>query len=180
MGNAATLQEVMNKVSHQLELDAQAPAPVKALSELEAFAQIDPLLAELNKHYLDAKHTRRQAVSEYGADDPMTEMAVDMEDSAWCAVQTRYMEIRAERALMAEAQKLMEEARLEELETQKKQKERAALDRFRDMEVFSRMHDKKPAFNGADLWLLLLFLFSGQEKFFRFEHPTYSFNRIAA
>ena len=37
----------------------------------------------------------------------MAEIAIDMEDSAWCAMQTRYIELRAKRHLMARAQDMM-------------------------------------------------------------------------
>jgi hypothetical protein len=37
----------------------------------------------------------------------MADIARDMEDSAWCAMQTRYLELRAERNIMARAQDMM-------------------------------------------------------------------------
>lgn len=179
MGNAATLQEVMNAVSRQLDAAAVAAPSLAGMSELDAFIALDPLLSDLHKQYIDARHTRLQAQKEYGPDDPMTEMAIDMEDSAWCAVQTRHMEIRSQRAKMAEAQKIMEEARVEEAAQAKKQKEKDALERYRQMEFFARMNDKNK-FNGADIWLALVFLFNRDWFPFRYEQPTYSFNRCAA
>lgn len=77
------------------------------LTEMEAFIHIDGLLAGLNKQYMEAKNTRQELASTFGNDDAVTEVALDMEDSAWCAMQTRYLELRDQRELMARAQRLM-------------------------------------------------------------------------
>lgn len=83
-----------------------------ALTELQAFQILDPLLARLHKEYLDAKDHRAKAIKDFGQDDPMTDMAMLVEDSAWCAMQARYMELRADRVLMAKAQTLMKSCAL--------------------------------------------------------------------
>ena len=105
-----SLHQIMNDMVQRLdrlqpqEPKKRAPAP---LSELEAFMQMDGLLASLNKDYLEAKSQRRELAALYGDEDAMAEVAMDMEDSAWCAMQTRYLELRAERELMERAQRLM-------------------------------------------------------------------------
>ena len=55
----------------------------------------------------------------------MAEVALDMEDSSWCAMQTRYIELRQERELMEKVQRLMraseEQAELEVEKDKEKQ-----------------------------------------------------------
>ena len=171
----------MNAVSSHLEKTAFLPVMASALSELDAFVNLDPLLADLNKQYRDARANCAQAEAEFGADDPMAEMALLVQDSAWCAMQTRYMELRAEREMMARAQELMEEARLEEESRARKNRERDALDKFRNWETVLRLQKEgREKSNGADIWLAAMFLWLSEKQMFRFYHPTYSFNRLAA
>ena len=80
---------------------------MKPLSEIEAFILLDDTLENLNKQYLNAKRQANDLVNLNGADDAMADIARDMEDSAWCAMQTRYLELRAERNIMARAQDMM-------------------------------------------------------------------------
>ncbi|HPD83515.1 MAG: hypothetical protein R3D88_05700 [Alphaproteobacteria bacterium] len=116
-----SLHQIMNDMASRLEVlhvpasSKRAPTP---LSELEAFMQIDDLLMSLNKDYLEAKAQRIELVALYGSEDAMVEVIMDMEDSAWCAMQTRYLELRAERELMERAQRLMRRAE-EKIEEEK-------------------------------------------------------------
>lgn len=113
----------MNEMSQRmdalcaLEDDGCAPEP---LSELEAFISIDSRLATLNKEYLEARDYRRELANMNGCDDPMVEVAMDMEDSCWCAMQARYLKLREERQLMEQAQRLI---RASELEIEKEKEE---------------------------------------------------------
>lgn len=108
-----SLHQIMNDMVKRLDtlrpVDSKKHEP-KPLSELEAFIRIDDLLASLNKQYLEAKAQRQELVAVHGAQDAMTEIAFDMEDSAWCAMQTRYLELRVQRELMERAQRMMRQA----------------------------------------------------------------------
>lgn len=180
MGGNDTLQAIMNDVSRRLDQEPSSYAPTRAvLSEMDAFMLLDPLLASLNKEYLDAKHNRLRAEKDYGSGDGMTELAALLEDSAWCAMQTRYMEVRSERAMMAKAQDLMEESRVEELRLAKKERERDALQAFEAMQLFTRMRATREK-NYADFWLMLFMLHMDQPVLFRNNYASYPFNRIAA
>lgn len=182
MGCALNLHEIMNDVSHRL--DRVSPAIYthrrrEPLSEIQAFAQIDPLLADLCKRYGDARHERMTAEKEFGKDDGITEIALLAEDSAWCAMQTRYMELRADRAKMKWAQDVMEEERLEEEARAKAEARREALRAFDYMQMLARIQAMREK-SHADLWLALFFLLSGGQSFYRNHYPSYSFNRLAA
>lgn len=128
--------------------------PGKALSELEAFIQLDPLLSGLHKQYRDAKAKRRRSIEEHGLDSAMTEISADMEDSAWCAMQTRYLELRANRNLMREAQAMMQKSRqyIEEKQKQEKAREaKAFFERWVMLNRLEKQHDRSRVFE----WLLL-------------------------
>jgi hypothetical protein len=121
-----SLHQIMNEMATRLET-LQPATPEKRslvpLSELEAFLQMDSLLASLNKDYLDAKAQRIELIALYGNEDAMVEVAMDMEDSSWCAMQTRYIELREERELVERAQRMMR--RVEEKIEQEKARNKA-------------------------------------------------------
>ncbi len=179
MGMDKNLHQVLDEVSLRLDRDVPVSVAPKALDELQAFAILDPLLAGLHKQYQDARQQRLQSIKEYGRGDGMTDMASILEDSAWCAMQTRYMEVRAIRSLMAKAQKIMEETRLEEERAQREAKEREARQALEQMHLFAQMHERKEE-SEVGLWLALLMMYGNQQNFFRNYHPSYSFNRLAA
>lgn len=173
MGNALCLQSIMNDVSaHIVEM-----APT-VLTELQAFLLIDPLLARLHKEYLDAKDTRCKSEKDFGKDDPMTDMALLVEDSAWCAMQTRYMEVRADRALMLQAQSLMEEERAKEKQRKEREKTADALRLFDYMEMLMRVRKKE--ISSLNWVWAFIFMLDKNAFSFRTCQPTHQFNRLAA
>ena len=181
MGNIRNLQDIMNDVAHRLEQTAMETRPLKfeKIDEMQAFLYLDPLLSSLNKQYLDAKHNRIAAAKDFGADDGMTEMATLLEDSAWCAMQTRYMELRNDRELRAQANAMIEESVREEKRLRQKDKDKEALRAYEHMQMAERM--RKPRGNNDEgLWLLVLMLSVNGGEWFRPYHATHNFNRLAA
>ncbi len=179
MGTKPSLQDIMNDVSAKLDGALLAPPAVPVLTELQAFLTFDPLLAGLHKEYLDARDNRAKAVKDFGRDDAMTEMAMLVEDSAWCAMQTRYMELRADRTLMARAQGLMEEERLAAIRQREKDNARDALRYYNQLEMIAKLRRK----NESEInWtaLLLLLVLNGNLNGLRIYQPTHHFNRLAA
>lgn len=140
-----SLQQAMNRVSSGLEQTGLASPTVRQTlrEELDVFAQYDPLLADLHKQYLDAKAVCKRQVKSFGAEDPMAEVAADMEDSAWCAMQTRYMELRSERLLMARVQKEMRAERRARERLLEQEKQKRALFFFQQTEIFGRIKEKE-------------------------------------
>ncbi len=169
MGNTLCLQSIMNEVS--VHIVATAPL---VLTELQAFLHIDPLLARLHKEYLDAKDMRCKSQKDFGKDDAMTDMAMLVEDSAWCAMQTRYLEVRGDRQLMMQAQSLMEEERLKVDRKREAEKTDAALRFYHYMEIAERARKKEA---NAVNWLWALILLADDRAFnFRIYQPTHQFN----
>ncbi|PZQ43274.1 MAG: hypothetical protein DI551_12430 [Micavibrio aeruginosavorus] len=170
----------MNEVSQQLAQTPLAPEPIKgALDEMQAFVMLDPLLADLHKQYLDAKANYQSALKEFGKHDGMTEIAAQMEDSAWCAMQTRYMEVRADRAMMAQAQSMMAESIQEEKESVRNQKEQDALQAWANLQFYQSLQKKTKA--DADDALVFFYLMANmREMTYRPYHATHNFNHMAA
>lgn len=173
MGNAICLQSIMNDVSaHIVE---RTPSVV---TELQAFLIVDPLLAALHKEYLDAKETRCKSEKDFGKHDPMTDMALLVEDSAWCAMQTRYMEVRTDRVLMAQALALMEEERTNARRKREKEKAEDALRFYNTMEMLMKIRKKEAT---AVNWIwAFIFLLDQKVLSFRLFQPTHQFNSLAA
>lgn len=180
MGNVPSLQDVMNVVSRQLEAAPIVSAPVKALTEMEAFSSLDPLLSDLQKQYLDARAMRIKAARDFGSDDPMTDMAMLVEDSAWCAVQTRYMEVRDNRAMMAQAQAIMEETRIEEERVMKAKKSREADEQFKQIQFAAQMMERKKGYDGSAILLAIYVLLMMDAQGWQMMQATPQFNKLAA
>ena len=64
---------------------------------------------------------RLKAQKQYGSDDGMTELAVLNEDSAWCTMQTRYLELRNNRDSMARAKSVLAKAEYAAKRTREKE-----------------------------------------------------------
>ena len=137
-------------------------AAMKSLGELEAFIILDDLLNSLHKQYLDAKAQRKELVALGGQDDAMASVAFDMEDSAWCAMQTRYVELRAERKMMARAQDMMRrherqiEARNRRIEKSYKRKQ--AHDFVNYLKILEAIKEKNRTPRIFE-WLILFIIF---------------------
>ena len=137
---------------------AQLRGDKDPLSEIEAFIQLDEVLAHLYKQYLEAKTYRQQLSAEHGIDDPMTEIALDMEDSAYCAFQTRYIEARQIRELMERAQRLMRQS----VEAIERQKTKEREEKYKAFIMISKMQEKTREQNkvGGFEYAILLLMFN--------------------
>ncbi len=156
----------MNEMAH-----ASAPAGggvferrkrLRSLSELEAFILLDDTLEALHKQYMDAKAQRKELVALCGRDDAMTVVAIDMEDSCWCAMQTRYIELRAVGKMMAKAQTMMrrreydiKEMELRILERDKEKQARDFMNYLKIIEVLKEKNKTPRIFEWLALFLFL-------------------------
>lgn len=168
-----SLQEVMNGiVTH--EIAPPQPETPHVENEFEAFIALDPLLASLNKDYKTARSQRKDLQTTFGADDPMVDIALDMEDSAWCAMQARYLELRKEKETMRRAQSLMrslEEERIEQAIQEKLEiRHKKAQEIFYLNRMTTIMKEKnKPSYM---LELAYIFLFLMDELRLKFIDPA--------
>lgn len=76
------------------------------ISEATPFLGTDDVILGLLKDYLNAKADYQGTLLSYGSDNPMTEIAADHADSAWCALQARLFELKADKAAAARAKML--------------------------------------------------------------------------
>lgn len=163
-----SLQDVMNQMAQNgIASNIDEATSVRLcssdqLSELDAFIQIDPLLAALNKDYRQSKAERQDIVQMFGNDDPMAEVAHDKEDSAWCAMQTRYLELRGDSEKMREAQGLMraqnEQAIEEALVEKKHEKDQLAQQLFYYNRVSETARERNKQSYVFELGYIMLFL----------------------
>jgi Asp-tRNA(Asn)/Glu-tRNA(Gln) amidotransferase A subunit family amidase len=172
MQKASSLQDIMNDIAGQkpdafanaCQKTSQKKMAAKPLDELHAFMRLDPLLADLHKQYMDAKDNCAELVREHGADDVMVDVAMDMEDSAWCAMQTRYLEVRAKRDLMEKAQHLMrvsEQEIAQNVEADLKQERKKQFDLYLAMlKMFDQQRQKERRLDlGTFEALFVMFIF---------------------
>lgn len=117
--------------------------PEAALSELDAFCQLDSLLAALSRQYRQAKQDHAAACAEHGPDSFLSEIAADMEDSAWCAMQTRLYELRQDGAMMRDVQAMMRENLREEVEAKEAEQRREAVDFFYRMQTAKMLKERQ-------------------------------------
>ena len=148
---------------------AAAPVSVEPceITELEGFANFDPVLASLIKEYESAKANRLKLIQENGVDDAMAQMAIDMEDSAWCAMQTRYLELREDALLMKRVQKMMHEEQLaceaykaDKVERRQQKDKQELAERVRAYMVFLNKVKEQNKVPQILEWLILFLIFN--------------------
>lgn len=107
---------------HMAGDDSQGPAGL--ISEVEAYMAVDSTLASLYKHYIDARAHRLRALKQSGEGSAMTEIARDMEDSAQSAIETRMIELKSHAMKRMNAERLMAQGRLREMDDCRAQAEK--------------------------------------------------------
>lgn len=141
---------------------AAGSVPAPDLAEIERFMAIDPLLIALYKRYVDA---RAQYLSALGggkdSNMAMADIAADLADSAWCALESRIHELRENESAQRRARLLKtleEQDRLRRAEGKAGDKaDRVPIDR-------KRREERDRRFQGNFLFLLwLLWLSTRQE-----------------
>lgn len=105
-----SLKSLMNAMISRLEfahLDDIGTIPEeKHWPLIGVYMQVDSVLAALYKEYCEAKQMLGNMMVSGKSDDPMTEIIWDMHDSARAAVETRLLELRADKDATDRAQQL--------------------------------------------------------------------------
>jgi hypothetical protein len=178
IGDIFSIFDEVSCVLQDVEKGVPLLADAKPRSELDYFAKYDPLLSDLMKEHKDACGYRAMSAKQYGKADGMTDMAAIAEDSAWCAVQTRYLELRGDRALMKAVQSEMAADQAAEQKTLKDAAQNKLLQQYRLMQMAGTLRKDSKIESGFE-WLLLLLSFMDGVAFFR-SGPSYRFNAMAA
>lgn len=152
-----SLHDVMNDLARGVGVEPDAPE-----DDLESFAAIDPLYAQLHREYLQAKSQHDKLVRDNGADDPMADIAADMADSAMCARDTRFIELRRMEASVQAAARESRARRDDAVAMRAAEKRQYALDVFYRGQIIQRMKDRRRE-RDSDMTLLwmMLFIFLG-------------------
>lgn len=83
-----------NNTPEDAWLAAVQASPDEALGQdILSLAADDAVLASLIKQYLNASRHHKALLKRQGAIDPIVDVMADMVDSAWCAIQTRLIEL---------------------------------------------------------------------------------------
>lgn len=103
ISNPASIRDVMNALcrnSGQIEDQRKAPRPdtaTRALpdgAEIERFMAVDPLTVTLYKNYVDARAHYLATLGGGEKGSALADIAADLADSAWCALESRIHELR--------------------------------------------------------------------------------------
>lgn len=145
---ADSILALMNEMARgeyaeKLAAPKESEKPVQKTTEFEVFCAQDPLLRDLNKQFLDAKAYHQKLIQENGQDDPMAEIAADMEDSAWCAVQTRLLELKKEPERVRQVQRIVLESEIAYQECQERLAQKKMKDSMRFFMNMLRFQDQK-------------------------------------
>ena len=102
-----TLTPLMNAMIGRLEYtqrETLGPIPEdKYWDMIQIYIALDDVLAALYKQYCMAKDNLGTLVLARGSEDPMTEIAWEMHESARCAVETRLLELKEDSDIHARA-----------------------------------------------------------------------------
>lgn len=123
------------------------------VSEAEAYAHFDPLLAGLLKDSKDAQGRHETLVRRNGAADPMACVAADMASSADAAVQTRLIELRACPDMRALAEEFIE-AHLESLAAAARHREK--MNAFAHQVADETRRTREERARDSFFWMMLL------------------------
>lgn len=182
----ASLNSIMNEMARAPQKGVvgafERRKRLRSLSELEAFMCLDGTLDSLHKQYMDAKAQRKELVAMCGGDDAMAAMAIDLEDSCWCAMQTRYIELRAKGKMMARVQSMMRQRERDieglELRILKRDQEKQARDFVNYLKIVAIMKEKNKTPRIFE-WLAV-FLFLKIDVFGQDHHKkSYAFRAAA-
>jgi len=162
-----SLQDMMNRMargdlSPSFVSSHLKASPPKILNEIEGFSCFDSLLKTLSKQYEDARGQRKALIKSNGLEDAMTQMAIDNEDSYWCAMQTRYLELREDSILMRRVQKMIYDSQ-------------CATEQYAQ-DLIARKKEQKANYIATRLRLYMIFLKQLKQQ----NKPSYIFEMFAA
>lgn len=114
--NGASINDILAKIDQRLDMlkliDDNAPkVTLDPLSEVGLYLTKDRVLSDLYRQYLNAQRNFIQTVTQHGKDSPMAEIARDMSESCFCAMETRLIELRHDSELTARVEAVQQKQR---------------------------------------------------------------------
>ena len=112
----ATVKDILGQIEKRLKtlevFDTSAPTvSLDPLSEVGLYISRDKLLADLYRQYLEAQRNYIISVKRHGTQDAMTEIAQYTADSAYCAMETRLIELRGDPEMQAQIERVQRKQR---------------------------------------------------------------------
>ena len=119
-----SINDILHKIDARLDdlrlTDDTAPVvSLDPLSEVGLYITNDRLLADLYRQYLEAQRNYISSIQDHGKNSPMTEIASDMSESAFCAMETRLIELREEEGMAERVMRVQEKQRAEYIDKMK-------------------------------------------------------------
>ncbi|MCB9964431.1 MAG: hypothetical protein H6855_03900 [Rhodospirillales bacterium] len=170
-GTGTSINDILIKIEQRLDvlsLYEENPAPVSLdpLSEAGLYITSDRLLAELYRQYLDSQRHYVQTLQTHGKDAPMTEIASDMAESCFCAMETRLIELRQEKDLTEKVTRLQDsqkKAYQQELQQRQKTQARRGLPSS-DRSDQKKTNTAKISVDNMAFWTLFALAFMQQNQ----------------
>jgi hypothetical protein len=156
-----SLSDLVNELARAPSSIGAPNEPVSELDEFEAFCQFDTLLSALNKDYLTAKAQRQLQEASFGKDDAMAEIAALAEDSAWCALQTRLLELRRDAALRRQVNEIIRRRKTIALQQKIQEQAKEKADMLRSFFLLMKQKKRAEKENKSNIfeYAVLLFMF---------------------
>ena len=180
-----SINDILSKIDQRLDdlrmTDMSAPSvSLDPLSEVGLYITNDPLLADLYRQYLESQKHYIASIQTHGKDAPMTEIASDMSESAFCAMETRLIELREEKELREKVMRVQETQRQRYVEEMKSRQAEYARRGIQQPQALTNI--QKPVSShkdnnntNASFWALFAISFLQQEnEMNRYEGPAAS------
>lgn len=187
-----SINDILHKIDARLEdlrlTDESVPiVSLDPLSEVGLYITSDRLLADLYRQYLEAQRHYITSIETHGKDAPMTEIASDMADSSFCAMETRLIELREEKGMADRVARMQAQQRdkyVEEMQSRQAEHARRGIKQPQAMDRAQVANRNMNQHNNMDMgfWALFAMSFLSQEEHNEpvQKHTLSEFTRVAA
>jgi|MDSW01.1.fsa_nt_gb hypothetical protein len=165
----ATIQDILGQIEKRLKtlevFDTSAPTvSLDPLSEVGLYISRDKLLADLYRQYLEAQRNYIISVKRHGAQDAMTEIAQYTADSAYCAMETRLIELRGNPEMQVQIERVQKKQRAAyESDMKKRQEEYARRGITQPDGISQQTRHKETNKSSNMLWFMFMISMMEQE-----------------
>ncbi len=175
-----TLHDVLNHLAKGTDFQTLQDSEVTLQDDIQIYARVDSLTGGLYRQYASAKNQHEKLIQENGVDDPMTEIAGEVMESAKSALDTRIIELKKEQNIISEVNRIqiLDEERQRDIIV--KQKQQTAMNIFYRAQALENIYQSRRGIDDILLYMML-FVFLGVGPF-KYIQPMASryFNRQAA
>lgn len=164
-----SLQDIMNDMARRLDVirtdDDSYGINDGSVSEMGAYAAVDPVMADLYRQYLNARKRHKTLTNQNGDDDALAAVAGEQAESLDSALQTRLIELRGDKKLSARVETIMTRSLHKTEENEKETVREMVRKKFEGMDL-RKLAEKARRERDDDLlvWLLLLLQITARQN----------------